>query len=296
MAMTQPAVASNAAAFEKDGPLHDDIRLLGQILGDTVREQDGEEAFEVVEAIRRLSVAFQRKADEAAGRNLDTLLSAAEPERDGLGHSRLQLLLPSRQPRRGPPPRPPAARARARRRAAGGQPGSTASPASRARASRTDAIERALNAASCRPVLTAHPTEVQRKSTLDAERAIADLLAARDEPAQPARAGGQRGAAARRASRSSGRRGCCATDKLTVRDEIENVLSYYPSTFLTRDSAALRRPRSSCSAARVAPFFRMGNWIGGDRDGNPNVDADDPRHGGPAPRRDRAAPLSDRGA
>jgi phosphoenolpyruvate carboxylase len=56
--------------LEKDRPLQDDIRLLGQILGDTVREQDGENAFEIVEAIRRLSVAFQRKADEAAGRNL----------------------------------------------------------------------------------------------------------------------------------------------------------------------------------------------------------------------------------
>ena len=77
--MSLPAAASNAAASEKDGPLHDDTRLLGQILGDTVREQDGEEAFELVEAIRRLSVAFQRKADEAAGRNLDTLLTRLSP-------------------------------------------------------------------------------------------------------------------------------------------------------------------------------------------------------------------------
>src|SRR4051794_10181462 len=56
---------------DKDRPLQEDIRLLGQILGDTVREQDGEGAFEIVEAIRRLSVAFQRNADAAAGGNLD---------------------------------------------------------------------------------------------------------------------------------------------------------------------------------------------------------------------------------
>ena len=62
------------------------------------------------------------------------------------------------------------------------------------------------------------------------------------------------------------------TEKLTVRDEIENALSYYASTVLTEIpklyadlEALLERP--------VAPFFRMGNWIGGDRDGNPNVDA-----------------------
>ena len=49
---------SEQSFLEKDRPLQEDIRLLGQILGDTVREQDGENAFEIVEAIRRLSVAF----------------------------------------------------------------------------------------------------------------------------------------------------------------------------------------------------------------------------------------------
>ena len=153
MAMTLPAAASNAAAFEKDGPLHDDIRLLGQILGDTVREQDGEEAFEVVEAIRRLSVAFQRKADAAAGRNLDTLLTRLSPRETLIRHPRLQLLLPSRQPRRGPPSRAPAPLSTsAMSEPQDGQPRATASPASRARgiSDRHDR-PRPATAASCRP-------------------------------------------------------------------------------------------------------------------------------------------------
>src|SRR5271169_4087472 len=63
----------------KDQPLFDDIRFLGQILGDTVREQDGEAAFELIETIRRLSVAFQRKEDAEAGRKLDALLKRLSP-------------------------------------------------------------------------------------------------------------------------------------------------------------------------------------------------------------------------
>ena len=58
----------------KELPLIDDIRLLGQVLGDTIREQEGEETFKLIEAIRKLSIAFERDADPDAGRQLGTLL------------------------------------------------------------------------------------------------------------------------------------------------------------------------------------------------------------------------------
>ena len=64
----------------KDAPLIEDIRLLGQILGTTIREQEGDEVFERIEKIRRLSVAFERDADEEAGRALDALLRALTSE------------------------------------------------------------------------------------------------------------------------------------------------------------------------------------------------------------------------
>ena len=64
---------------EAERPLYEDIRLLGQILGDTVREQEGETVFARIETIRRLSVAGQRKADPAAGRELDALLESLTP-------------------------------------------------------------------------------------------------------------------------------------------------------------------------------------------------------------------------
>ena len=44
-------------AAQKNRPLVDDIRLLGRILGDVIREQEGEAAFDLVERVRKLSVA-----------------------------------------------------------------------------------------------------------------------------------------------------------------------------------------------------------------------------------------------
>jgi phosphoenolpyruvate carboxylase len=68
--------------------------------------------------------------------------------------------------------------------------------------------------------------------------------------------------------------------RLTVGDEIENVLSYYRLTFLREIPRLygeledrIAAGRAAPGAARLPPFLRMGSWIGGDRDGNPNVDA-----------------------
>ncbi|CAN6484402.1 unnamed protein product [Victoria cruziana] len=62
--------------------------------------------------------------------------------------------------------------------------------------------------------------------------------------------------------------------KLTVADEIENVLSYYPGTFLMEIPRLYAQLEAALPGLDVAPFLRMGHWIGGDRDGNPNVTAD----------------------
>lgn len=261
---------SEQTFLEKDRPLQEDIRLLGQILGDTVREQDGENAFEIVEAIRRLSVAFQRKSDEAAGRNLDTLLSRLSPAetvsviRAFSYFSHLANLAEDRH--------------HVRRRLVHEiedepQDGSLARCFTRLREARItdDRIERALAGSYVSPVLTAHPTEVQRKSTLDAERDIAELLAERENLRTP-RERSENEARLRARIAQLWQTRMLRTEKLTVRDEIENALSYYTSTFLTEIprlyaelEELLRRP--------VPSFFRMGNWIGGDRDGNPNVNA-----------------------
>jgi phosphoenolpyruvate carboxylase len=67
--------------IEKDLPLRDDIRLLGRILGDTVREQEGETVFEIVERIRRTSIRFHRDEDDTARRDLEAMLNALSRDR-----------------------------------------------------------------------------------------------------------------------------------------------------------------------------------------------------------------------
>ena len=61
---------------EKDVPLRDDIRLLGRILGDTVREQEGEETFALVEQIRKASIRFHRDNELGARRELEAILDS----------------------------------------------------------------------------------------------------------------------------------------------------------------------------------------------------------------------------
>ncbi len=121
-------------------------------------------------------------------------------------------------------------------------------------------------------MLTAHPTEVQRQSVLDAERAIARLLVERDALATDrARADNAVELRARVAQLWQTR--MLRTSKLSVVNEIDNALAYYQSTFLRELPRIYATLEAALPGREIPSFFRMGNWIGGDRDGNPNVDA-----------------------
>ena len=74
----------SSTEIEKDLPLRDDIRLLGRILGDTVREQEGETIFDIVERIRRTSIRFHRDEDDTARRDLEAMLKALSRDRTDL--------------------------------------------------------------------------------------------------------------------------------------------------------------------------------------------------------------------
>jgi phosphoenolpyruvate carboxylase len=255
-----------------DQPLIDDIRFLGQLLGDTIRAQEGEETFERIETIRRLSIAFQRDADPEAGRKLDTLLHGLTTDeamsvlRAYTYFSHLANIAEDRhQIRR--------RIAQEAKRELSPEDTSLAATVARLEAAgaTAEAIVASLEQALVSPVLTAHPTEVQRKSQRDAERSIAKLLNAR-EFAQTERERKQ--IAARLAARLSQlwQSRLLRYSRLTVRDEIENALGYYQTTFL-REIPELYAELEGRLGVPVASFFRMGSWIGGDRDGNPNVNA-----------------------
>jgi phosphoenolpyruvate carboxylase len=268
----KPRRDEHADAAAKNKPLVDDIRLLGRLLGDTIREQDGREAFELVERVRQLSVAYRLKADAQAGRALDRLLKNLSGDqtvsviRAFSYFSHLANIAEDRHH----------VRRREVHEAQGEvQEGSLALSFERladagVRASQIVAL---LERAYISPVLTAHPTEVQRKSILDAERAIAELLAQRDE-LRSERDRAENEALLRARITQLWQTRMLRTAKLTVSDEIENALSYYHATFLRQIPRLYREIEEALPGHEIAPFFRMGQWIGGDRDGNPFVTAE----------------------
>jgi phosphoenolpyruvate carboxylase len=286
--------ASSAAARDKDNerPLVEDIRLLGRLLGDVIREQEGKPAYELVEQVRKLSVAFRRDEDAQADKALKKLLASLSGEatvsviRAFTYFSHLANLAEDRHHIR---------RRAVHERAGRVQDGSLSLALSRIKTAgiAPKTIVQTLAHSHVSPVLTAHPTEVQRKSILDAERDIANLLAERDD------------IKARSAVYANAKTGLDALatrelnhnelqirarvlqlwqtrllrfTKLTVSDEIENALSYYEATFLNEIPKLYADLEAELGQQHIHSFLRMGQWIGGDRDGNPNVNADTLRY------------------
>ncbi len=287
--MTQRA--AKTANKNSERPLVEDIRLLGRILGDVIREQEGVAAYELIEQVRKLSVAFRRDADVESDKALKKLLKGLSGDqtvsviRAFTYFSHLANLAEDRHHIR---------RRAIHERAGDTQEGSIDVALARLRwagiAPKT--IANTLAHSFVSPVLTAHPTEVQRKSILDAERNIAQLLTARDDikalalatsaisPALAAKdALTPRELAANEAQLRARVMQLWQTrllrfTKLTVADEIENALSYYEATFLREIPKLYANLERELGHLPIHSFLRMGQWIGGDRDGNPNVSAD----------------------
>ena len=280
--LSAPALPKRAKDNER--PLVEDIRLLGRILGDEIREQEGAAAFELIEKIRTLSVAFRRDADHEADKALKKLLKSLTGDqtvsviRAFTYFSHLANLAEDRHHIR---------RRAIHERAGDTQEGSLDVAMSRLRWAgiAPKAISATLAQSYVSPVLTAHPTEVQRKSILDAERDIAQLLTARDEikmrgaffenkkDALTARELATNEAQMRARVMQLWQTRLLRFSKLTVADEIENALSYYESTFLREIPKLYANLEQLLGNQPVHSFLRMGQWIGGDRDGNPNVSA-----------------------
>src|SRR5471032_1320806 len=282
---TRAEPASADALQDKDAPLKEDIRLLGRLLGDVLRDQEGEEVYAVVETIRQTAVRFRREADAGAAKELDGMLKILTREqtisvvRAFSYFSHLANIAEDQHHIR-----------RRRAHLLGGsrpQQGSVGYALCKLKDAGVarDTVATFFQQALISPVLTAHPTEVQRKSILDAEHDIARLLAERDLPLTPKeRAANMHLLHARVATLWQTR--MLRYSKLTVADEIENALSYYRITFLRElpglyddiaDDIAIHYGEAG-ETSTAAPYVQMGSWIGGDRDGNPNVNAGTMRH------------------
>ncbi|MEO7496178.1 MAG: phosphoenolpyruvate carboxylase [Massilia sp.] len=281
----QDFAPARADGADKDAPLKEDIRLLGRLLGDVLRDQEGEAVFDVVETIRQTAVRFRRDANAEAGRELTDLLQKLTREqtisvvRAFSYFSHLANIAEDQHHIR-------------RRRThllAGStaQQGSVSFALAKLKQAGVDAetVKTFFDDALIAPVLTAHPTEVQRKSILDAEHDIARLLAERDLPLTPKeRQANLQLLRARVATLWQTR--MLRYSKLTVADEIDNALSYYRITFLRElpglyddiDEELASQFGGEPGRLERASFVQMGSWIGGDRDGNPNVNAGTMQH------------------
>ncbi len=272
--------AEEASALEEDTRLKNDIRLLGRILGDTVRDQEGADVFDLVERIRQTSIRFHRDDDKPARRELELILDSMSTSQTvriirafsyfshlaNIAEDQNSIRQMRARSKAAEPPRP-------------GTLALTLSHARNAGFSIAD-LRKFFAGALVSPVLTAHPTEVRRKSTIDREMEIAALLDRRERmqltPEEFAASDEQ----LRRAVLTLWQTNLLRRTKLTVLDEVANGLSFYDYTFLhevPRLHCALEdrlNEGEGASQGELTSFLRMGSWIGGDRDGNPFVTAE----------------------
>jgi phosphoenolpyruvate carboxylase len=266
--------------LEGDAQLRNDIRLLGRILGDTVRDQEGADVFDLVERIRQTSVRFHRDDDRPARRELEVILdsmSISETVRIVRAFSYFSHLANIAEDQNNI--RQMRARSAERELSCPGTLALALSHAGAAGLSATD-LRRFLASALVSPVLTAHPTEVRRKSTMDREMEIATLLDRRERVQLTPEELEASDEQLRREVLTLWQTNLLRRTKLTVFDEVANGLSFYDYTFLQEV------PRLHCrledrlnevdegAKEELASFLRIGSWIGGDRDGNPFVTAD----------------------
>ena len=237
-----------------------DIRFLGKLLGDVIRDYDGEALFRRIEQIRSTSVDRYRGAlsPDAVDPGLGAL-SLDETLAFTRGFMLFSLLANLAEDRQGVSAEPGATLAEALERLAKSGVG------------KAEAV-RFLDGALIVPVLTAHPTEVRRKSIIDHRNRIADLMRLRDAEVAETEDGEPVEAAIERQIALLWRTRPLRRERLYVADEVETALSYLRDVFLPVLPALYARWERAL-AARPQSFLRVGSWIGGDRDGNPFVDA-----------------------
>src|ERR1700738_659280 len=267
--------AEEASALEEDARLRNDIRLLGRILGDTVRDQEGADVFDLVERIRQTSIRFHRDDDRPARRELEIILdsmSTSETVRIVRAFSYFSHLANIAEDQNN-------IRQMRGRSAAGGSPRPGTLAHARAAGFSAADLRRFFATALVSPVLTAHPTEVRRKSTIDREMEIAALLDRRERVQLTPQEVEVDDEQLRRAVLTLWQTNLLRRTKLTVLDEVATGLSFYDYTFLhevpqLHCTLEDRLNEGDSAAGELASFLRVGSWIGGDRDGNPFVTAE----------------------
>jgi len=259
---------------EATEPMREDIRLLGAMLGDTVREQNGDEIFELVEKARVES--FRVRRSEIDRSELTQLFDGIEtrtaiPVIRAFTHFALLANVAEDIHRE---------RRRAIHVAAGEPPQNSSLAATYLKLDAADldeaTVAEALTGALVSPVITAHPTETRRRTVFDTQHRITELMRLRaaglsttDDSSIDLEL--------RRQILMLWQTALIRLSRLKIQDEIETGLRYYPAAFFEVIPKVNAEVRSALQARwpdadlLATPILRPGSWIGGDRDGNPNV-------------------------
>ena len=260
---------------DKDLPLREDLARLNRLLEALLLEQEGAE---VVDEIRAIPGGAQRHDAEADAlvERLSPATTTALVRACGL-YSQLFNIAEDLH--------------HARRRRAHQRAGSAPQRGSLSRALASlhengvdfASLNAALQDASVSAVLTAHPTEVQRQSVLDGHRAVRKFLQQLSSPDITPEEEAEVEAKLQRVIHTLWQTTEIRPFKMTVADEIENGVAYHPLSFFQAIPALYERLGRQMRElwgqdAAIPSFLRVGSWIGGDRDGNPNVDAGVLRH------------------
>ena len=259
-------------------PMRQDIRLLGAILGDTVRQQNGLGVFELVERARVESFRVRRSEIDRA--ELSEMFAGIDihdaiPVIRAFSYFALLANVAEDIHRE---------RRRALHTSAGEPPVDSTLAATYRKLDRArldgHAVSAALRGALVAPVITAHPTETRRRTVFDTQNRITALMRMRMDGRTETDDGRRIDDELRRQILTLWQTALIRLSRLQVADEVESGLRYYPASFFEVIPAinaevrtALRR-RWPSQPLLEQPILRPGSWIGGDRDGNPNVTGD----------------------
>jgi phosphoenolpyruvate carboxylase len=272
------AVQRTRIGREATEPMREDIRLLGTILGDTVREQNGDDVFDLVERARIASFRVRRSEIERAevAQLFDGIdIDRAIPVIRAFSHFALLANVAEDIHRE---------RRRAIHVNAGDPPQDSTLAATYLKLEAADldsaTVAEALTGALVSPVITAHPTETRRRTVFDTQHRITQLMRLHARGHSKTDDGVDIETELRRRVLTLWQTALVRLSRLQITDEIAVGLRYYSAAFfdvVPKVNAGVRdalRSRWPDADLLPEPILRPGSWIGGDRDGNPNVTAD----------------------
>ncbi len=259
--------------IERSKPLRDDVRLLGNILGDTIIRFDGKEVFACVEKFRSLFKRIHESNDAGAKVELQQLIASVDADTANkvikafLTYFDLTNIAEQNHRRRRRAIAESSGSARS-------QDGSLAELFEHLPGQERERVAQLLKEIDIQVVFTAHPTEITRRTVLLHQLELAGYLSKRDHPPLTRKESAQIERGLRGVVESLWLTDSIVYFKPAVMDEVRYGLYHFEHVVMDAIVDVhedLQARLESSEAELPQSFITFGSWIGGDRDGNPFV-------------------------